>query len=522
MMPSSAYKAEHEYFVSNHTGTSIYEISLIASTVPVSILVRNVLTALLFAKQPAVRKTRQDKIRAKPSSFRHSYWRYLIDFVLLIIPPFLCTTILADYTARILIFTLTSLLFILCAATCRKQLGWIPTFIFVKHNCKLILNCAVSGRRPFIVYFRSYVCISTAIAILSVDFGIFPRRFCKAETWGTGGMDVGVGMFMISNAIVSAEARGKVLTYDGSLSSKLRSVSGTVHSCLPLLVLGLLRTVSVKAADYQEHASEYGAHWNFFFTLFVVRVCASCLLCYIPARFAWLCGLVIITGYQCALVGPLGWQKYILHGSDGKGSRSGIIDSNREGIYSCLGYLAIYLGGVALGSYLHRPRYRLWEWLYPLVQLSLLSIFLSACSSGYESKISRRLANFPFVIWQCAYNAQLLAGCLFVEIFSHGLREVIQGYKSPSNVQDERCLLYAVNRSGLFYFLLANVLTGLVNVSMETIYAGPATSVAVVLTYLGTLSLVCVLLHVHDVTINGKLLQGILDISRKDSFIKWQ
>lgn len=71
-----------------------------------------------------------------------------------------------------------------------------------------ISELPMQGRRPFITYFRAYVNIATAICILSVDFAIFPRRFAKAETYGSGLMDVGVGAFVISNAMVSPEARG--------------------------------------------------------------------------------------------------------------------------------------------------------------------------------------------------------------------------------------------------------------------------------------------------------------------------
>ena len=44
---------------------------------------------------------------------------------------------------------------------------------------------------------------------------------------------------------------------------------------LPLLSAGLARLVCVKSAQYQEHASEYGTHWNFFLTLAVVRGVAA-------------------------------------------------------------------------------------------------------------------------------------------------------------------------------------------------------------------------------------------------------
>ena len=51
--------------------------------------------------------------------------------------------------------------------------------------------------------------VAAVISILAVDFTLFPRRFCKAETFGTGLMDIGVGAFVVSNAIVSPEARNR-------------------------------------------------------------------------------------------------------------------------------------------------------------------------------------------------------------------------------------------------------------------------------------------------------------------------
>lgn len=75
-----------------------------------------------------------------------------------------------------------------------------------------IWNKPFTGKRPFLSAFRANVNVATAICILAVDFSVFPRRFSKAETFGTGLMDIGVGAFIISNALVSQEARGKYAT----------------------------------------------------------------------------------------------------------------------------------------------------------------------------------------------------------------------------------------------------------------------------------------------------------------------
>jgi phosphatidylinositol glycan class W len=71
-----------------------------------------------------------------------------------------------------------------------------------------------------------------------------------------------------------------------------------------------------------------------------------------------LCGvlsLVIAIAYQLCL-SWMGLAEYMDKGPDGDGSRSTLFSANREGVISCAGYLAIYLGSIELGQWLFRPR----------------------------------------------------------------------------------------------------------------------------------------------------------------------
>ena len=44
-----------------------------------------------------------------------------------------------------------------------------------------------------------------------------------------------------------------------------------------------------------------------------------------------------------------GLRDYILYGPDGTHSRDSVIAANREGLFSCTGYLSIYYAGMELG-----------------------------------------------------------------------------------------------------------------------------------------------------------------------------
>ena len=86
----------------------------------------------------------------------------------------------------------------------------------------------------------------TCTCILAVDFPAFPRRYAKAETYGSGLMDVGVGGIILAMGLVSS----RCTAYVGSKLFFTRLLKG-LRVSIPCLVLGGARFASVKLLGYQ-------------------------------------------------------------------------------------------------------------------------------------------------------------------------------------------------------------------------------------------------------------------------------
>lgn len=123
--------------------------------------------------------------------------------------------------------------------------------------------------RPFLTTWRAHMMCMTVIAILAVDFPLFPRAFAKTESFGTSlvsgppsvfssgvlirgfffflsffvmmmmKMDVGVGSFVFSQGVASSASRAP--------SSSFRR---TITRCAPVVALGMIRVIMVKGVDY--------------------------------------------------------------------------------------------------------------------------------------------------------------------------------------------------------------------------------------------------------------------------------
>ena len=354
--------------------------------------------------------------------------------------------------------------------------------------------------------------VITCLAILAVDFRIFPRRFAKVENWGTSLMDMGVGSFVFSSGVVSVRPILKD-RLAGKTSSLVTQLYASMRHSLPLLGLAFVRLYSVKGLDYAEHVTEYGVHWNFFFTLALLPpsvVLFQSLNSLVPSIA--LLALLLSSVYQ-ALLEYTSLKAYIF-----TAPRIDLLSMNREGIFSFLGYLAIFLAGQSAGfSILARDPARSASKTNPFTQRkqllgrlilwstgwSVLYFFSTSYNYGLHFRVSRRLANLPYVLWVSAFNcAQITCFCI-IETFSFPTV-----YKATDRASERKeCdratskVLKAFNRNGLAIFLLANLLTGLVNMTLDTLNIGREGAMSILVGYTGILTVVAVVLEYMDLSI---------------------
>jgi len=497
------YQAEHLQFVSNHNGTSPLDILLVGSPIHCSLLLLASLSQWLALDY---------------SSFLGAVFEWAVTTI----PTLLSITVLSDYSAHI-----SMLLFLLALGAILLGQGYKKN----KHSLSRIWDLTVSSpnKAVFLTSYRASMLLVTTTCILAVDFPAYPRRFAKTESFGYGLMDIGVGSFVFSSGLVSPEAR--------QLSSSIRK---NIVGCVPLLVLGIARLVSVALVGYHENVTEYGVHWNFFFTLASVRLLSSLLLPLIKeTKMVWVLSVVVAVLYEGVLTFWVG--EWIVS----EAPRDNLLAANREGLFSSFGYLAIYLAGVAWGREILTTRGSMSE-LLVVARLLVLWTGIMWLSLAYSTTFflppSRRMANYTFFTWIVAYNLTLLSLFLLLDLLVMFVGEVRllgssqdgtrssrmtrakarQGQdmtvrKLPKKTKDStmpmekptpslECNLYrcptiyqAIDYNGLAFFLLANLATGAVNMLVATLHTEDIPAVVILGFYLAVLSLIAQILFRFNV-----------------------
>ncbi|GAB2209413.1 hypothetical protein Droror1_Dr00026627 [Drosera rotundifolia] len=429
-----------EQFVSNLSGSSMLDIFSICVIIPVLILLRREI-GFGFADGSDVGSSKKQDTLA-PRCRKTYAVAMALDFLLFVLPMLMFLSVLAEHVHAFAIGL--TLILLLCRIVIRygpPKRGSFP--------CNNSLKSNVSS-------YRVAMMIVTCLCILAVDFRIFPRAFAKTETYGTSLMDLGVGSFVLTNGLVSREAR--------NISSK--NWRTMLQSTFPLLLLGFGRLFSTKGVDYQVHVGEYGVHWNFFFTLAVVSILTSVIN--IRPQYCGILGALIISGYQICLL--QGLNEYLV--SDKRGRD--FISQNKEGIFSIFGYWGMYLVGVQLAYHLffqsnhtntsrRRQQTRSKVWILPFIFW-----FLTFILDRHVERVSRRMCNLAYVVLVLAINFQVL-GILMVSDYSDGAKLTTMEHAFDLNL--------------LGSFLVANVLTGLVNLFVETLFVSSSQAILILIIY---------------------------------------
>lgn len=329
-------------------------------------------------------------------------------------------------------------------------------------------------------------------------------------------MDYGVGSFMVSTACTSKFARGVVTGgFREAFSIKRFAV----------LLLGVSRLISVKVLNYQEHVSEYGVHWNFFVTLYCVWVVADILHSYLTRKAISFVAIALLIGYQIFL-NLFGGTQYIFDSS-----RGNFVDANKEGIYSLFGYISLYLLMEVIYFYFFHADPHCDEKPTPSSSVSgekpqqeseavRVSSQPDAASAqqgqqsnpsfqvaanpgasklfnqvpGFDVKFALRLGGFSLFVWALWLllattvqpTSRRLCNITYV-CFSIALSCSLILATYVVDVLGDKALsistLTLMNTHSLAVFLIANVATGIVNMTMKTIHSSVAESLTVMMAY---------------------------------------
>ncbi|PAN49429.1 hypothetical protein PAHAL_9G448600 [Panicum hallii] len=449
-----------EQFVSNLTGSSMSEIAALSTIVPALVVLRKWSSGDNTRRDAA--KKNDDKVLPVRKDWMQYFSTLVVDYLTVVLPVLLVFTVLAEW-----------------AYTCAISLIILISVYIMFKRSQSHLKAGLSqppSLRTDISSYRVSVVLVTCLCILAVDFKIFPRRYAKAETYGSGIMDLGVGSFVVANALVSRQARNITSM---SFRAALSSVS-------PLVFLGFARIISTSGVDYQVHVGEYGVHWNFFFTLAAVSILTS--IVRIHPKHCGLVGLLILAGYQIWL--SSGLNEYLI--SDKRSAD--IISQNKEGVYSILdaginaGYWGMFLIGVSLGYYLFvdtssKGKSRNTQVVKVWVLAAAFWI-LAIILDRYIERVSRRMCNFAYVMLVFGQNFQVLSILTLADFISYEKNLILED---------------AFNQNMLGSFLLANILTGLVNLSVDTLSASSLTAFMILSVYTFTLCMVTGLAHFFGV-----------------------
>ncbi|KAK9888725.1 hypothetical protein WA026_000951 [Henosepilachna vigintioctopunctata] len=388
-------------------------------------------------------------------------WQFAIEFLVLILPAVLNMTVLSTY-----IGTVNYVVFILCIL--------LLLVSKISYSSKYKAQKNEERRIPFITNARATINFLSVLAILAVDFQIFPRRFAKTSTFGFSLMDLGVGLYIFANSLVSPECL-----------NKKDSLYKILKSCIPLFMLGMLRLLLTKQIDYHVPVLEYGIHWNFFFTLLFTKCIGSLIIKIAHVKYMQTFSIVIVFIHEFLL------QYVFIDIVMSENKRDNFFLANIEGIVSILGYVSLYVFTVYFGYILNEEVFGSLK-----VKRSLKIFFtyllitgISAVFSNAKLGTSRRLVNLSYCLWV------VFVGLTSALLFYAG--EIIQlfTFGKKSDYVKAPYIFQSINFNALVFFLLGNLFTGIINMICDTLTINNISALLIILCYAFTLTLIMCFLY---------------------------
>ncbi|KAA3670821.1 phosphatidylinositol glycan, class W [Paragonimus westermani] len=316
---------------------------------------------------------------------------------------------------------------------------------------------------------RAVCMLLTCLMILCIDLPICPRRFAKTHTYGFSLMDTGTGWAIVISALSGARTLLQFRPVENLFRLAYRAV-------LPLFILGIIRICAVSLLDYPQPPTEYGLHWNFFFTIAFVRLLSVLLTATLtiaerlfnsPKRMRFTCVFsfsVVALALSAFCENMV--KRHLLDDawpSTDERLRS-VLVANVEGLFSLPGYAAIYffaLFNFMVMKHLLTPRTK------NRMSYSFSVCVLYHCTTtvaygfylelmGWET-ISRRFATPSYVVF-----ILFLCNCtMFVMTIPHWLH--------PFYTATPSALTHILSSYAAVYFVLSNILTGVVNILVDTL-----------------------------------------------------
>ncbi|XP_008543978.1 uncharacterized protein LOC103568786 [Microplitis demolitor] len=315
----------------------------------------------------------------------------------------------------------------------------------------------------------------------------------------------------------------------------------------PLLILGIGRIIAVEYSNYHNHVSEYGVHWNFFLTLAFVKIFISTITSAISSSLSLISGLWILIMHEYALntkglkewlLGDTPRNDFVSANREGIVSVPGYVGLYLIGIalgrliYSTYnnnednyGFMKRF--GVQMKLFGKKVSFEYTKAMILCIKLSIIAP--QACGltifCNWQYGISRRMANFGYCAWIVTLSTILLTLLLLVEILIDILIFIVAGDDTKSedgdkskdgikkkkknvkfddkfNVKDNwkrdrdvedidneevmrksPIIFQAVNYNGLIFFLISNLLTGVVNLRIKTLYVDEYNAVLLICSY---------------------------------------